>query len=192
MTLADACDLCGGPGETVNPLVADDYHEHVRLHLHCLNSPDGRARTASRVSADPGYARFLRLGTMGQDVACAACGASHRMSPKASGMGGGLWELNCTSCHRYATLLNAQRAPLERSAYMELAGLQRRFRIGHDTAAVIYDLDALAAELDSVIATTPCTCGGTYSLAALPRCAHCAAIIIDSAFNIAFLPDAED
>lgn len=180
----DVCTLCGAGGEQQNPLVPDEYYADVRLHLHCLNSAEGRAWIGARSEADAGYARYWRLITVGQPVACASCGADERISPKGYGMGAGHWELNCTSCHRYRPLLSAYRSPEQRALLRRLQVLAQRFKLARDVPEVLRELEVLATQETAAGLAEECECGGTHSVAARPRCGTCAGVLIDSPFHV--------
>lgn len=184
------CELCGGIAEAQNPLVPDEFYPGVRLHLHCLNSPAGADWTRMRAEADPSYARYLSLITSGHQVACPSCGASERLSPKASGMGAGYWEANCRSCHRYRPLLDAYRGPMERESYETLCGLAREFRLGANAAGILARVEQLAVEVDSLLPEGTCSCGGQFSLAARPRCSRCREVLLDSPFHVTLVRSA--
>jgi len=186
----DRCELCGGTAEAQNPLVPDEFYPGVQLHLHCLNSPAGVSWTRMRAQADPLYARYLSLITIGHQITCSACGSSERLSPKASGMGAGHWEASCRSCHRYRVLLNACRGSTERELVDALANLAREFRLGVDPAGPLDRVEQLAAEADPRLAEETCSCGDRFSLAARPRCSSCQEVLLDSPFHITLVASA--
>jgi len=186
----DRCELCGGAAETQNPLVPDEFYPGVQLHLHCLNSAAGVSWTRMRADADPAYARYLSLITIGHQVACSACGSSERLSPKASGMGAGHWEASCRSCHRYRVHLNAYRGSVERELVETLCTLAREFRLGVDPAGTLDRVEQLAVEADPLLPDEACSCGGRFSLAARPRCSRCQEVLLDSPFHITLVASA--
>src|SRR5690606_14434108 len=148
------------------------------------NSAAGVSWTRMRADADPAYARYLSLITIGHQVACSACGSSERLSPKASGMGAGHWEASCRSCHRYRVHLNAYRGVMERELVDTLGNLAREFRLGVNTAGILDRVEQLAVEADPLLSEETCSCGGRFSLAARPRCSSCQAVLLDSPFHI--------
>src|SRR5690606_17687630 len=137
-----------------------------------------------RAEADPAYARYLSLITLGHQVACSACGSSERVSPKATGMGAGHWEASCRSCHRHRAQLNAYRGSTERELVDTLADLAREFRLGVDPAGILDRVERLAAEADRRLPDGTCSCGDRFSLAARPRCSSCQQVLLDSPFHI--------
>lgn len=186
----DRCELCGGAAETQNPLVPYEFYPGVQLHLHCLNSPAGVSWTRERAEADPAYARYLSLITMGHEVACPACSSSERLSPKAIGMGAGHWEVNCRGCHRHRPLLSAYRGSRERELYDTLSGLALEFRLSANPAGILTRVEHLAIEADSLFAGETCSCGGRFSVAARPRCSRCNEVILDSPFHFTLVTSA--
>lgn len=186
----DRCELCGGAAEPRNPLVPDEFYPGVQLHLHCLNSEAGVRWTRMRAEADPLYARYLSLITMGHQVTCSACGSSERLSPKATGMGAGHWEVSCRSCHRYRPLLSAYRSSMERELYDTLSSLAHEFRLSANSTDILARVDQLALEADSLLPEETCSCGGQFSLAARPRCSNCQEVLLDSPFHITLVTSA--
>lgn len=180
---SDRCDLCGRPAQPLDPLVPDEFYPDVRLHLHCLNSPAGKAWTERRADADPGYARYLMLITVGHEHECPACGSVERISPRAIGMSAANWEVPCDSCHRYRPLLNADRSPAERELIRTLRALARDFAKSPNPDPILARVEGLALRHDSLLPAERCVCGGTFSLAARPRCSSCQAVLVDSPFH---------
>lgn len=186
----DRCDLCGRPAQPRDPLVPDEFYPGVHLHLHCLNSPVGKAWTQRRAEADPLYARYLMLITLGHEHECPACGSVERISPKAIGMGAADWEVSCDSCHRNRPLLNAYRSAAERELLQTLGTLARDFAKSPDPDPILAQVEQLALRHDSMLPPERCPCGGTFSLAARPRCSSCQAVLIDSPFHFTLPPPA--
>lgn len=181
---AERCDLCGGAGESANPLVPEEFYPGARLHLHCLNSAAGTRWMQARAEADPAYARYLALSTLGHEVRCSRCGSSERASPKATGMGAAHWEANCRSCHRYRPHLNAYRSAAERELCDTLGSLARAFRLNRNPTEALRRAEQLAEEGDTIPPAQACICGGRFSLAARPRCSGCQDVLLDSPFHI--------
>jgi len=202
----EACAICGERGHQQNPLAPDEYHRGAGIHLYCLNSPEGRVWHESRCAADPQYARYSMLITVGREVSCPSCGTKGRLSPKGYGMGAGRWEANCTHCHAHSSGLNAYRSPAEAQWIQRLQHLWQRFKIGVDEAGAAVEIEELEAgvageieELEAGIADEiedldrgaesggpggGCACGGTYSISARPRCVECSSVLLDSPFHI--------
>lgn len=178
------CTICGTGGEAMNPLVQDEFYDDVRIHLHCLNGPAGRAWQAERAAADPRYARYQTLITVARPVECPSCGVPNRISPKAFGMGAGHWEATCTSCHRHATIIDGYRSAEEGALLRRLQALAHHFRLGRELDSVEAELDAIVSEADRASLPRPCECGGSHRLEARPRCRHCAGVLLDSAFHV--------
>jgi len=181
------CALCGEIGHRLNPLVPDEFHDGVHVHLHCLNSPEGRARDQAQREADPQYARYSMLITVGRVVSCTGCGAAGRLSPKGYGMGGGQWEVNCSGCHRHRSGLNASRSPAEAALVKRLQVLWQSFKLGEDVPGILDEVSEIEGFDDLARSTEQderCGCGGTHSVAARPRCEHCRDVLLDSPFHV--------
>lgn len=176
--------MCGEDGQPLNPLVADEFYQGVSVHLHCLNSPAGRARHDAQCAADPQYARYSMLITVGLSVPCSSCGVAGRLSPKGYGMGAGHWAENCGSCHRHRSGLNAYRSPAEADLVRRLQLLCQQFKVGNDVGGVLEELAGLELPAPSAGPDEACACGGTYSLAAPPRCQQCSGVLLDSPFHV--------
>jgi hypothetical protein len=169
--MTDLCSLCGAVGEQRDPLIADEFYLDIQMHLHCLNSAAGVEWRRVRAEADPGYARYLSLTTVGLPISCPTCATTALVSPKAYGMGAGLWEANCTGCHRSRQLLSAYRA-FDRPSLERLALLAQRFNFGENSADVVRDTVSLASEYDAIVLPSRCECGSSFSIAAPPRLQH--------------------
>jgi hypothetical protein len=187
-TLHPTCALCGEVGSSTNPLVPDLFYEQLQMHLHCINSEDGRAWTQRQEASDPAFARYLDIATVGRAHRCAGCGSAERTAPKAYGMGAGIWEMNCTGCHRSRPALSVYHSAERRELVMRIQLLERDFRRGVRVDATLEQITALAAEHDQVLAPEPCACGGAFSLAASPRCSRCGTQLVQSPFNVSCGP----
>ena len=177
------CLFCDRLADGVEFMMADEYHDGVRYHVGCINSDAGREWVEQRRRQDPGYRRYLDLMTVGLAHRCPSCGHEHLMSPKATGMGAGSWEVSCTVCHRHRRGLLAY-IPEQSPAYQRLEQIRGDFVRGRDLEKVDRELAELAHAVDHML--PPCDCGGATSVAARPLCPSCHAIVSDSAFNIVY------
>jgi hypothetical protein len=183
---ADTCAVCGGPRDARGAEVPDDEGAGRWVHLSCLGSPPGVAWRERQGEADPGFARHLRLSSVGLPVRCPSCGTRCRLSAKARGMAAGIWPACCTRCSNITTL----NGYVHRADYDRVGEAERQFLAGgRDTGwrAVVV---GLAASADAKLGDACCPCGGRFSLAAEPRCPRCGATLLDSFFHYAE-PDPE-
>jgi len=176
------CVVCGEPERAAEPGVPEEYFPGEWCHLSCLNSPEGVAWRRRRAAGDPGFARYLRLSTMGLDVECPACGRGCAIFPKARGMGAGTWEVCCDRCHRIA-LLDGYAHPAE---YEGLVEAEDEFLLRAE-GEWKRRVAALAAAANATLPQPGCDCGGRFSVAAAPRCPRCHAVLLDSYFHYADL-----
>jgi hypothetical protein len=179
MSLAPGtCCVCGGVARSDEPVVDDEYYPHVWSHGSCVNTPAGVAWRERQRGGDPGYARYLRLSTVGLTIECPACGLACIVSAKARGMGAGSWEACCTACSR-VTRLSGYRHPRE---YDEIAAAERLFLL--DAASDWRSrMVAIAGEADTKLDERTCACGSRFSVAAPPRCPGCRTVLLDSFFH---------
>lgn len=177
-----SCTLCGRPPEQADPLVPDEFYDDVAIHLHCLNGEPGLEWRRARAAADPAYARYLALTTMGLEQHCPACDTPQVLSPKAAGMGAGHWELCCDTCAACRPLLNGYR-PGERELVMELSRRAFTFRKGRDPEVELRAVAKLDVPETVPRAQLACECGGTFRIDALPRCTSCRAVVLESPFH---------
>lgn len=120
-TISTHCVICGQPEtSSTNPLCVDDFDETIAVHLNCLDGPEWQQWEAEQKQRNPLYRRYIELMTYGRPITCPACGASQRLGPKAVGIGAGVWEINCTSCHREGEPLRSDRRRQTGWVYQEL------------------------------------------------------------------------
>ncbi len=179
----DTCFVCDGGVRSDDPRIPEECYPGLWCHLSCLNSPAGTAWRAKRSQSDPGYARYLRLSTVGLRVVCPSCGEECCLSAKARGMGAGMWEICCTECSRI-TFLNGYAHEAE---YQRVGAAERSYLLHPNSDAWRTEVVALARTADENLRDRTCACGGRFSLAAKPRCPHCRAILLDSFFHYAYV-----
>ena len=141
---------------------------------------DYRDWQSKRKSENAQYRRYWDLMTVGFPVECPECSKPVALIPKAVGMSAGNWEVNCIDCHNATS--RGLSGYTERSAYNTLEELLEDYRMNrltHIDAAV----HELAKRYDSQLPDATCHCGGSYSIAAKPRCIYCDAVVIDSYFH---------
>jgi hypothetical protein len=175
------CCVCGAGVRTDDPAVPDEYFAPAWCHRACVNSPGGIAWREKQKATDPGYARYLRLSTVGRSVACPACAGSCRVSAKARGMAAGSWEACCTACSA-VTALNGY---LHHEEYDRLAAAEREFLLDASSDGWRARVETIASEADRKLDAQRCACSSHFSLAAAPRCPRCRAVVMDSYFHYA-------
>ena len=182
----DHCTACGQPGGPGNPLCPDGINDEVSFHVACYNGPAAQAWRATQRETNPAYARSLQLRTVRAPTTCPQCGAELNISPQVWGMGSS-FAAHCTRCHR--------RGPDRLSAYgrtgaayQEMVAVEDDFLRSRGLDRIESRMLDIAAAYDHFVNGSPCACGGTFSLAAKPRCPLCDAVVIDSCFNIVDLP----
>jgi len=70
----DHCYVCGTPPRVEDPSIPEEYYRGLWCHSSCLNSPEGIAWRRGRTQWDPGFARYLRLSSVGLRMPCPSCG----------------------------------------------------------------------------------------------------------------------
>ena len=176
--------MCGTEARGDEPTVPEEYFAGLWCHLSCLNSSEGIEWRKERTRTDPGYARYLRLSTVGLPVVCPSCGGPCLLSAKARGMGAGNWETCCTACDRFTFLSGYERD----SDYQRVLAAEGVFLRDGRTDGWIAQIVELARTADRNLRDRSCACGGRFSLAAKPRCPHCKTVLLDSFFHYACAP----
>lgn len=179
----DTCFVYNGGAPREDPRIPEEYYPGLWCHLSCLDSPAGIAWREERTRRDPGYARYLRLSTVGLPVVCPSCGRECCLSAKARGMGADTWETCCTECSR-TTFLDGYAHDAE---YQRVSAAERAFLLDQNSDAWRTEVLALARTADGKLRDRTCVCGGRFSLAAQPRCPHCRAVLLDSFFHYAYV-----
>jgi hypothetical protein len=178
------CFVCGdGPAGADNPAIEEEFYPGLWCHFLCLNSPDGMAWRDQRIQADPRYARYLRLMSIGVPIDCPSCGEACCVSAKARGMGAGSWEACCTACSNTTTLSGY----VHRREYQAVMAAEQAmlFDEHYDWRSVMVEI---AKTADALLKDRTCTCGAPFSVAAKPRCPRCRAVLMDSFFHNAYIP----
>lgn len=132
----------------------------------------------------------MRLISLGGPRQCLVCGLEMRLRMKATGMGAGTWEVCCVSCHRVALYGLSVVDPEQAQGYQAVEALEGdylRDRISDE--GLEESIHRLAEAYDGVIRPVRCKCGGHFSVAAKPRCARCASVLLDTYFYYAWRPE---
>jgi hypothetical protein len=179
-TASRRCVICGAAASD-DVFAKEGFYKDTWIHLRCLNSSAAREWRRAREASDPRYRRYLRLVTIGLQVACDACGSrDNYIYPKATGFSPA-FEVSCDRCGA------VQDEGLDRRFFPEAIAsfLELRDAFVKDTMPPEFDerVGRLARENDHFINPSRCTCGGHFSLAAKPRCRRCRAVILDSYFH---------
>jgi hypothetical protein len=176
----ERCYACGNPPRDGDFPVMFDYYPGVWCHGTCLNSPEGRSWLEQQRKSDPGFDRFMLLQTVGLRTMCPACGKECFLSAKARGMAAGTWLACCLSCSN-TTVLDGYVHPRE---YDALMAVEKEFLLAANAPWQV-QVARLASAADMKLDSRRCSCGGSFSVAAKPRCPHCRHILLDSCFHFA-------
>jgi len=181
------CAICKSHEETEhNQLQRDDLYLDIYIHWQCQASTEYQEWVNSQRLNDPLYDRYWDMMTVGKPIECSHCGEQQAISPKAVGMGAGIWDLNCTHCHQLSTQpLNGY---TDDANYQQLERLRNDFICSRDLELMDERIAAISASIESVNRRKNCRCGGQFSLMAKPRCVKCNAVLIDSYFHVSFKP----
>ena len=188
LTPKHRCAVCGTLDTKQNPLIHECGDKY--LCLNDYNSKKGNRWRERRRRDDPAYDRYRRLVSLGGPRQGPVCGLGMQLRPKARGMGAGTWEVCCVSCHRVSISgLSVARAE-QAQGYQAVEALEGDYLRGRINDEGLEEaIHRLAGEDDGVILPARCECGGHYSVAAKPRCARCASVLLDTYFYYAWRPD---
>lgn len=151
-------------------MVSDDYQRWV----------------SQQMDSSQRYRRYAELISVARPIECPACTLEQAISPKAFGMGAGDWEVNCVSCHRVSSQLLSAYSKRTRRTYHRLETLRAQFLGELKLDRITPVIDAIAAKEDRAWAEQPCECGGSFSLAAMPRCIRCREVVEPTYFHVTF------
>lgn len=179
MTRIIACAVCGEPDRSQDPLIPDEFYPDEAIHLHCLNSAEGKRWHEERQARDPGYARYMSLITVRRQVTCPGCGSDENwLSQKSSGFSPS-FELCCTQCDEVSRGLSPYEAPVTGP----LSDLQHDFVLGRNVERIDSAIERLSREHRERRGEERCKCGGSFSIAAKPRCHRCRSVLADTFFH---------
>ncbi len=177
------CSICGESTTAKASLFKDPYFPHVRWHILCLNSPEGRRWRKEQEETNPGYKRYVTLASQGVPVRCPECGCEENfLWPKLQGHSPEL-EASCDRCARVN--YSAFDPYAHEDVANEIQRLSDLFRLGKHPENLAELVQELARQHDHLIRPRECRCGGRFSLSAKPRCRNCRAIVSDSYFHYA-------
>ncbi len=182
------CAICDTRATKKNPLLhewADEY-----LCFNDFTSESGKQWRDNKRREDPAYDRYKRLLSLGGPRQCPVCGFGMRLRLKAGGMGAGIWEVSCTTCYRVNyDGISAYRMEQE-LGYNAVSALETAYETGQVGDEELEEaIGRLAKVYDATIRPTQCECDGHFSLAAKPRCARCASVLLDTYFCYAWSPE---
>jgi hypothetical protein len=178
--MTSLCAVCGEAGRSQDPLIPDEFYADVSTHLMCLNTPEGHRWRVERAAIDPAYARYLELIAVGRQVTCPNCGSNENyLSQKGTGHSPS-FELCCTQCDKVSARINPY---VESSLWGRLSDLQQDFMLGRELDRIGPAIDKLSQEYAGRIGATHCSCGGSLTIAAKPRCHRCRSILADTSFH---------
>ena len=175
----NTCAVCSGPDAPQNPLIPEEFYPTEFIHLHCLNSAEGRRWRDERKARDAGFKRYMDLITVGRKVPCPACSSDdNSLSQKSSGHSP-MFELCCTSCDRYSHGLS----PYTHAVTGPLSDLRQDFVLGVNLERIEPEVERLSREQAAKVPPEKCPCGGSFVIAAKPRCHQCKAVLADTYFH---------
>jgi hypothetical protein len=122
---------------------------------------------------------------MGLPIDCPSCGGACCVSPKARGMGAGSWEACCTACSQF-TVLSGYTHKREYDAIMAAEQILLFDERSDQWRGPMIEV---ARTVDGTLPERACACGAHFSVAAKPRCPRCRAVLMDTFFHYAYLPE---
>jgi hypothetical protein len=99
-------------------------------------------------------------------------------------MAAGSWDVCCVACSR-VTFLDGYTHERE---YEEISSAEHVFLLDGSRDDWRRRVEDIAVVADRKLREQLCPCGSRFSLAAVPRCPGCRAVLLDSFFHYAYLP----
>ena len=155
------------------------------IHVQCMMTEDYQVWHREQCKEVPAYDRYWKLMTVGLPMTCKGCSAEFCISPKSVGFGAGAWELNCNVCSA-----TSHEKVFQEPMLNQLAALREEFCIAATESESFLVLE-MVEELEKNLEPILCTCGGSFTLVAYPRCPFCSEVAITSCFHSSFATETE-
>lgn len=178
------CHFCGCEDSANDRLMEEGYYDDVYLCMDCWMSEEVNSWRKQKEAEDAGYRRYMELITANFEISCPQCNTVTYRDPKFIGHSAS-WELCCTECAN-VDYQGVSPYKYDLSAWQDA---YTAYMKGH------YDLKARWQELEAMekalgLPVKKCSCGGEFSMLAMPRCRQCGSVVMESVFHIC--DDGED
>jgi len=174
------CTICSQPN-IEEQAVMDAFYERVGFCPECTHSEAAIQWREAKRRKDKSYDRYLRLLTVGRPKKCSYCHTENYLYPKRVGYHSD-WELCCDKCSRVDYQAMSTKDPSH-------APLLSRLRVEYDAFLKKEHYPDMTRSLETMneewAQGTECSCGGSISIAAKPRCICCNRILMHSFFHYA-------
>jgi hypothetical protein len=173
MGSTNLCAVCRQGARREDPLLDEPFYAGILVHLSCLNTEAGTRWRVAQALQDPRYGRYLQLITAGYQVTCTTCGSEENfLYPKLIGHSPA-WELCCMLYHQISAGIDPYVDP---ELTNTLSELYDDFVRGINAERIERQIEHLSEKHGERFAAVQCSCGGTFSIRAGPRCRRCGSV----------------